>query len=66
LPEQMRIIFELRKFEGLKYAEIASQLNISVNTVDTQMKRAMTKLRDKLSGFLIFFIVLIFNLFLRK
>lgn len=66
LPEQMRIIFELRKFEDLKYAEIASRLNISVKTVDTQMSRAMTKLREKLSGFLVVLIVLIFNLFLKK
>lgn len=66
LPEQMRIIFELRKFEGLKYAEIASRLNISVKTVDTQISRAMTKLKDKLSGFLILLIVLICNLFINK
>lgn len=54
LPEQMRRIFQLRKFEGLKYAEIAGQLNISIKTVDTQMSRAMTRLREKLSGFFIF------------
>jgi RNA polymerase sigma-70 factor (ECF subfamily) len=66
LPEQMRIIFELRKFEDLKYAEIASRLNISVKTVDTQMRRAMIKLREKLSEFLIILIVLFFNLFLKK
>lgn len=52
LPEQMRKIFELKKIEGLKYSEIASHLNISIKTVDTQMSRAMAKLREKLSGFL--------------
>lgn len=62
LPEQMRRIFELRKFEGLKYAEIASRLNISVKTVDTQMSRAMIKLKEKLSEFILF-LALIFNLF---
>jgi RNA polymerase sigma-70 factor (ECF subfamily) len=61
LPEQMRIIFELRKMEGLKYAEIASRLNISVKTVDTQISRAMIKLKEKLSGYLIFLITLILN-----
>ena len=65
LPEQMRRIFELRKFEGLKYAEIAGRLNISIKTVDTQMSRAMTRLREKLSGFLSFYF-LIFSLFLKK
>jgi RNA polymerase sigma-70 factor, ECF subfamily len=52
MPDQMRRIFELKKVEGLKYAEIASRLNISVKTVDTQLTRAMTKLRERLSGFL--------------
>jgi len=61
LPEQMRIIFQLRKIEGLKYAEIASRLNISVKTVDTQISRAMIKLKEKLSTFLIFLIIMTFN-----
>ncbi|WP_343671292.1 RNA polymerase sigma-70 factor [Chitinophaga sp.] len=64
LPEQMRTIFELRKFEGLKYAEIANRLNISVKTVDTQISRAMSKLKEKLSRFLIF-LILIFNVLLK-
>lgn len=63
MPEQMRVIFELRKTEGLKYAEIASRLNISVKTVDTQISRAMIKLREKLSLFLSVLIVVIFNRF---
>jgi RNA polymerase sigma-70 factor, ECF subfamily len=66
LPEQMRIIFKLRKFDGLKYAEIASRLNISVKTVDTQISRAMTKLKEKLSGFLPLFITVIFNALLKR
>lgn len=56
LPEQMRRIFELSRFEGLKYAAIATRLNISVNTVETQMSRALKKLREKLSGYLAFFL----------
>src|SRR4051794_7358377 len=58
LPEQMRRIFELSRFEGLKYAEIAAQLNVSVKTVETQMSRALAKLREKLSGYLISYIIL--------
>jgi RNA polymerase sigma-70 factor (ECF subfamily) len=62
LPEQMRRIFELSRFEGLKYADIATQLNISVKTVETQMSRALAKLREKLAGYLTFyFIVFIFS-----
>src|SRR4051794_20706537 len=51
LPSQMRTIFELSKFEELKYDEIATHLNISKKTVKTQMSRALTKLRDKLSHY---------------
>jgi RNA polymerase sigma-70 factor, ECF subfamily len=66
LPEQMRRIFELSRFEGLKYGEIAAQLNISVKTVETQMSRALAKLRQRLAGHLSFyFIVLIFNFFIK-
>jgi RNA polymerase sigma-70 factor, ECF subfamily len=62
LPGQMRTIFELSRYEGLKYAEIARQLNVSVNTVETQMGRALKKLRIKLAGYLtLFFIIMIIN-----
>ena len=64
LPQQMRIIFELSRYENLKYAEIAERLNISVKTVETQMSRALSKLRQKLVQYLsiLFFIWLINNL----
>ena len=58
----MRAIFELSRYEGLKYAEIARQLNVSVNTVETQMSRALKKLRIKLAGYLsLFFILMSIN-----
>lgn len=49
-PPQMRRIFELSRKEELRYAEIAGQLGISVKTVETQMGRALAKLRKKLTG----------------
>ena len=52
LPRQMRLIFELSRNEGLKYAEIAERLHISLKTVDTQMSRALAKLRHDLSRYL--------------
>ena len=55
LPEQMRKIFELSRYEGLKYSAIASRLGISVKTVETQMSRALVKLRQKLTDYLVFY-----------
>lgn len=51
LPEQMRRIFELSRYEGLKYREIASFLDISVKTVETQISRALIRLRQKLGQY---------------
>jgi RNA polymerase sigma-70 factor (ECF subfamily) len=52
LPEQCRTIFQLSRFEELKYAEIAIQLGLSVKTVETQMSRALKKLRVRLADYL--------------
>ncbi len=48
LPTQCRKIFELNRFEGLKYHEIATKLNISIKTVEMQMSRALVKIRFQL------------------
>ena len=48
LPPRCKQIFELKKLEGLSQKEIAEKLNISVNTVEKQLSRAMTKLRQSL------------------
>ncbi|MFA5818438.1 MAG: RNA polymerase sigma-70 factor [Bacteroidales bacterium] len=46
LPPQSRKIFIMNRFDQLTYNEIAKELKISVNTVKTQMKRALKKLRE--------------------
>lgn len=48
MPHQMRKVFELSRYEGLKYAQIASLLNISVKTVEVHMSRALLKLKKRL------------------
>jgi len=52
LPEKCRIIFELSRYEGMKYAEIAKKLDISVKTVEGQMTKALGILRRELARFL--------------
>lgn len=48
LPEKCRKIFEMNRFEGLKYGEIAAKLGISVKTVENQISKALKILREKL------------------
>jgi RNA polymerase sigma-70 factor (ECF subfamily) len=45
LPEKRREIFELSRFEGMKYKNIAKHLSISVKTVENQMTKALKYLR---------------------
>ncbi|PTN09522.1 RNA polymerase sigma-70 factor (ECF subfamily) [Mangrovibacterium marinum] len=52
LPSECRRIFLLSRESGLKYAEIAEELNISVKTVETQMSRALSCLRSSLKDYL--------------
>lgn len=51
LPEKRREILILSLIQGLTYEEIASILDISVNTVHTQIKRARKLLRNQLKPF---------------
>ena len=48
LPDQRRRILELAVYESFTYAQIAENLNITVNTVKTQMGRAYRFLKEEL------------------
>lgn len=52
LPEGCRTVFQLSRFESLKYHEIASKLGISVKTVENQMGKALRVMRLKLAEYL--------------
>jgi len=49
LPPQCKTIFILSRFEELRYAEIAEKLNISVNTIQNQICKALKILREELN-----------------
>jgi RNA polymerase sigma-70 factor (ECF subfamily) len=52
LPDQCRTVFQLSRFEELKYAEIAEQLDISVKTVENHMGKALKIMRTQLKDYL--------------
>lgn len=52
LPDRCREVFKLSRFEGLKYNQIAEELEISVKTVEGQMSKALRLLKDHLKEFL--------------
>lgn len=62
LPEQCRTVFQLSRFEELKYREIADRLGISVKTVENQMGKALKVLRTKLAEYLPVIWLLLINL----
>ena len=51
LSEKCRTIFIMSKIEGKKQKEIAQELNISINTIETQMGIAYKKLRIELKDY---------------
>ncbi len=48
LPPQCRTIFMMSRYEELKYPVIAEKLNISVNTIQNQICKALKILREEL------------------
>ena len=52
LPGDCREVFQLSREQGLKYAEIATALEISVKTVEKRMGHALAELRQRLAPWL--------------
>ncbi len=52
LPPGCREVFELSRTHGLRYAEIAATLGISVKTVESQMGKALRHMRNRLAAWL--------------
>ncbi|MBI1306698.1 MAG: RNA polymerase sigma-70 factor [Bacteroidetes bacterium] len=52
LPDRCREVFMLSRQRGLKYREIADEMNISVKTVEVQMGKALSILRKELQSYL--------------
>jgi RNA polymerase sigma-70 factor (ECF subfamily) len=49
LPQQQRLIIELRDIEEFEFEEIADTLNLSVNNVRANLSIARKKIKDELT-----------------
>jgi RNA polymerase sigma-70 factor (ECF subfamily) len=52
LPGRRLRIFQMHRFEGKKYAEIASALSLSVKTVEAEMTKALQTLRKEIENYI--------------
>lgn len=60
LPEQCRRVFQMSRYEELRYKEIALQLGITVSTVEKHMMKALKRLKIQLEDYLpLLFILLL-------
>lgn len=48
LPERTRVIFVLRRLEGMRFHDIAARLGISVSAVEKHMQRAVAHLMRRI------------------
>jgi len=60
LPERRKEIFNLSRFEGLSYKQIAIRLNITENTVDSQIRNALAFIRKEFRKTLLLLLLYIF------
>ena len=57
LPPQTRRIFEMSRIQGMSYAEIAKELNISVRTVENHIYRSLVVMKTELKDYLIVLLI---------
>lgn len=51
MPERRLKIFCMHRFQGMKYAEIASALSVSIKTVEAEMTKALQVLRKEIENY---------------
>ena len=61
LPTKCSLVFRMNKLHGMKYREIAEELNISEKTVENQMAIAYKKIKGELNGYLPLLLFLLAN-----
>lgn len=61
LPESCQLIFKKTYIDGLSNAEVAAELNLSINTIKTQKQRGMKALKARLSPDILLLFLLLIN-----
>jgi RNA polymerase sigma-70 factor (ECF subfamily) len=59
IPETCREAFQMNRFEGLKYKEIAEKLQVSERTVEVRISKAISMLRNYLKEYLLIIIAML-------
>ncbi|MEM7103307.1 MAG: RNA polymerase sigma-70 factor [Bacteroidota bacterium] len=59
LPEKCRLVFEMSRFQGMKYREIAEELDIAQKTVEAHMSKAMKALREQLKDYMLMVMIIL-------
>lgn len=60
LPQQAKKAFQLNRLEGKKYAEVASEMGLTVSAVERLISRALAKIREELKTHYILSLFLIY------
>lgn len=63
MPEKRRMVYQMSRKQGLKYAEIAQKMDISVKTVEAHLSAALSQLRITLKDFISMIIFTLINFF---
>jgi len=63
LPDQCQKIFQMSRFEDLKYAQIADKLDLSVKTVENQISKALKIIREDLRSVRSLHLIILLNFF---
>jgi len=66
LPEKCRIIFKMSRNEGMSAKNIASTLNISHRTVETQISKAIRVLKNSFKDYNVYLLFIISEILTRK
>jgi RNA polymerase sigma-70 factor, ECF subfamily len=58
LPPDLRAVFEMNRFEGMTYSDIASKLNLSEKAIEARMSKALHILRKELKDYFPLFLLM--------